>query len=129
LNIALKKFDGESLPFLGHQQFDRIVSSLVFHHITTSTKRTILSQLYRITKPGGELHIADFGKPKNLYTKAAFGLLRRFDGVENTSVNAEGLLPHFIKGGGFKEVQITQSFNTAFGTVDLVAAKKLLATA
>jgi ubiquinone/menaquinone biosynthesis C-methylase UbiE len=123
LSIHLKKFDGESLAFFGHQQFDRIVSSLVFHHIPTTTKRTILSQLYRITKPGGELHIADFGKPKNLYTKAAFGLLRRFDGVENTSVNAEGLLHDFIKGGGFKEVQITQSFNTAFGTVDLIKAK------
>lgn len=123
LSIPLKKYDGESLAFLGHQQFDRIVSSLVFHHIPTTTKRNVLSQLYRITKPGAELHIADFGKPKNLYTKAAFGLLRRFDGVENTSVNVEGLLPHFIKGGGFKEIQVTQSFNTAFGTVELIKAK------
>ena len=64
LSIPLKKFDGESLAFLGHQQFDRIVSSLVFHHILTRTKRNILSQLYRITKPGGELHIADLGGPK-----------------------------------------------------------------
>lgn len=125
LRISLKKYDGESLAFLGHQQFDRIVSSLVFHHLSTSAKRNILSQLYRITKPGGELHIADFGKPKSFYTKAAFGLLRRFDGVENASVNAKGLLPHFIKSGGFKEVQITQSFNTAFGTVDLIKARKL----
>ena len=44
--------------------------------------------------------------------------------MENTSVNAEGLLPHFIKGGGFKEVQITNSFNTAFGMVDLIKAVK-----
>lgn len=124
LNIPVKKYDGESLAFLGHQQFDRIVSSLVFHHIPTATKRTILSQLYSTTKPGGELHIADFGKPKNLYTKAAFGVLRRFDGVENTSVNAQGLLPDFIQDAVFAEVEIMQSFNTAFGTVDLLRAKR-----
>ena len=123
LAIPIKQYDGESLAVFGHQQFDKIVSSLVFHHLPTPKKRTIFRQLYRILKPGGELHIADFGKPKNFYTKAAFGLLRRFDGVENTSVNAEGLLPNFIKGSGFAEVEIRRSFNTAFGTVDLIKAK------
>lgn len=124
LGIALNKFDGESLAFLADQQFDKVVSSLVFHHIPTSTKRNILSQLYRIIKPGGALHIADFGKPGTLYTKVAFGLLRRFDGVENTSVNAEGLLPQYIENGGFQEAAILQSFNTVFGTVDLIRARR-----
>lgn len=122
LNVPIKKYDGQNLSLFGHQQFDIIVSSLVFHHIPTAQKRTVLSHLYRIIKPGGTLHIADFGKPKNLYTKTAFGLFRKFDGVENTSVNAEGLLPDFVKGGGFRDVEILQSFNTAFGTVDLLQA-------
>ncbi|HUC82482.1 MAG TPA: hypothetical protein VMR70_16365, partial [Flavisolibacter sp.] len=34
----------------------------------------------------------------------------------------EGLLPDFVKGGGFRDVEILQSFNTAFGTVDLLQA-------
>lgn len=123
LAISIKKYDGESLSLFAHQQFDKIVSSLVFHHLPTRKKRTIFSQLYRLVKPGGELHIADFGKAKNLYAKMAFGLFRRFDGLENTQVNAEGRLADFVKGGGFAEVEIVQSFNTAFGTVDLLKAK------
>lgn len=123
LSIPIKRYDGENLSLFGHQQFDKVVSSLVFHHLSTSKKRTIFSHLYRIIKPGGELHIADFGKGKNFYTKAAFEFLRRFDGVENTAVNSEGLLPVFIKGCGFNEVEILQSFNTAVGTVDLIKAK------
>lgn len=122
LRIPVKKYDGQNLPFIGYQQFDKIVSSLVFHHIPTPAKRSLLNQLYRLIKPGGELHIADFGKGKNLYTKAAFGIFRRFDGKENTQVNADGLLPEFVKGGGFSDVQILSSFNTAFGTVDLLKA-------
>lgn len=122
LFIELKKYDGENLPFTGYQYFDKIISSLVFHHIPTSVKRKIFGQLYKLIKPGGELHIADFGKANNLYTKIAFGIFRRFDGEENTRVNAKGLLPQFIKGGGFNKVEINKSFGTAFGTVNIIRA-------
>lgn len=122
LAITVKKYNGEDLSVFGVQQFDKIVSSLVFHHLPTAKKRSILSQLYKLVKPGGQLHIADFGKPKNFYTRTAFSLWRKFDGLENTQVNAEGHLPTFIKGGGFSEVNVMQSFNTAFGTVDLIKA-------
>ncbi|MEO5995782.1 MAG: class I SAM-dependent methyltransferase [Chitinophagaceae bacterium] len=39
LLIQLRKYDGENLPFTRHQPFDKIVSSLVFHHLPTVTKR------------------------------------------------------------------------------------------
>ena len=124
LQISVRKYDGEDLSAFGIQQFDKIVSSLVFHHLPTRNKRMVLSQLYKLIKPEGELHIADFGKPKTLYTQSAFGLLRRFDGVENTAVNVNGLLPRFIKDSGFFKAEIVQSFNTAFGTIDLINAFK-----
>lgn len=120
LSIQLKKYDGENLPFIGNQHFDKMVSSLVFHHLPTDTKRKIFSQLYQLIKPGGELHIADFGKAKTVYTKIALEIFRRFDGEENTRINAKGLLPDFIKEGGFTEVEFLKSYNTAFGTVDLL---------
>jgi ubiquinone/menaquinone biosynthesis C-methylase UbiE len=120
LLIQLKKYDGENLPFIGNQHFDKIVSSLVFHHLPTDTKRQVFSQLYKLIKPGGELHIADFGKPKTVYTKIAFEIFRRFDGEENTRVNAKGLLVDFIKAGGFTAVEFLKSYNTVFGTVDLL---------
>ncbi|TKK66285.1 class I SAM-dependent methyltransferase [Ilyomonas limi] len=118
--IELKKYDGEDLPFNACHCFDKIVSSLVFHHISTMRKRIILGQLPKLLKPKGEFHIADFGKASSLYTKLAFAIFRRFDGEENTRVNALGLLPEFIKEGGFQEVKITQSFGTAYGTVYLI---------
>lgn len=122
LNISLSKFDGEDLNFLGNQKFDKILSSLVFHHIPTHVKMKIFYQLFNLLKPGGELHIADFGKAKTLYTKVATALFRRLDGMENTQVNADGLLSAFIRAGGFKKVEHSKYFNTAFGTVDLLKA-------
>ncbi|MEO7659616.1 MAG: class I SAM-dependent methyltransferase, partial [Pyrinomonadaceae bacterium] len=39
--------------------FDRVTSSLFFHHLTRENKLKTLSEAYRVLKPGGEFHIAD----------------------------------------------------------------------
>ena len=126
LDIYLTKYDGEHIPFRDHQQFDMIISSLAFHHIPTATKGPLLKQLYDITKPGGKIVIADFGKPRTIYTKIAFGFFRRLDGKENTQTNRDGLLPEFVKVSRFSEVHITSSFNTAFGTIDIIKGRKVV---
>lgn len=68
------------------------------------------------------MHIADFGKAKN----GAFGLLfhffRVFDGLQDTSLNAEGKLIEMIKAAGFNTVQSVTHFNIAFGMVELTKA-------
>jgi ubiquinone/menaquinone biosynthesis C-methylase UbiE len=96
LNISLLEYDGENLDFPSQQRFDKIVSSFVIHHIPVNAKKKIFAQLCSLLKPGGELHIADFGKGRNIYMKAAFGFFRRFDSEKNTSMNAKGSLPQFI---------------------------------
>ena len=53
-------------------------------------------------------------------------IFRRFDGKENTSVNVKGLLPEFIEDAGFTEVRVSKSYNTAFGTIDLIEANKTI---
>ncbi len=121
--ITLLNYDGKSIPF-GNNYFDKIVSSLVFHHIPTQHKSILLNELLRVVKPEGKLIIADFGKPANWYTKLAFAIFRRFDGEENTRINAKGLLPKIISTAGFINVQQTAYFNTAFGTVVLLKATK-----
>lgn len=121
--IQLQQYDGSHIPF-AENTFDKIISSLVFHHIPTTNKKVVLRELYRILRPGRELHIADFGKAKNLYTKLAFGIFRRMDGEENTRVNSRGLLPDYIQNAGFRNVEETRYFNTLFGTIKLIRAIK-----
>ena len=43
--------------------FDRVLSSFVFHHLTREHKSGALSEILRVLKPGGTLHILDFGRP------------------------------------------------------------------
>ena len=40
--------------------FDRVVSSLLFHHLSLDGKRATLAEARRVLRLGGELHIATF---------------------------------------------------------------------
>ena len=42
--------------------FDRVLSSLFFHHLRPRDKRRTLAEARRVLRPGGELHVADWGR-------------------------------------------------------------------
>ena len=103
---------------------DRIVSSLVFHHLTTSEKRETLRQLVSILAPDGEIHIADFGKPRTWLMRTAFLGVRVLDGFDRTEANALGQLPTLMAEAGLVNVHVSQSFSTLCGSVELFHGSK-----
>ena len=104
--------------------FHRVISSLFFHHLTRETKLKTLSEVKRVLKPHGELHIADWGLPANPLMKFASGFVQMLDGFETTADNFDGLLPELISDAGFEDIEETSSFNTLFGTIRLHKALK-----
>lgn len=104
--------------------FDRVVSSLVFHHLKREDKVRALQEIFRVLRPDGELHVADWGKPQNLLMRAASLPLRMFDGLETTRDNVQGRLPEMFRNAGFEDVQEQYRFMTLFGTLSLYGARK-----
>jgi cyclopropane fatty-acyl-phospholipid synthase-like methyltransferase len=104
--------------------FNRVVSSLFFHHLTQNDKLSALREVYRVLLPAGELHIADWGKPQNALMRAAFLLVQLFDGFETTSDNIEGRLPDLMRTAGFENIEEGSRFMTVFGTLALYHARK-----
>ena len=99
--------------------FDRIASSLVFHHLTTEEKRRTLKRVRELLKSGGEVHIADWGKAQNPAMRVAFLAIQLLDGFSTTTDNVSGLLPTLMTDAGFRAVEETHREMTVFGTLSL----------
>ena len=106
------------------ESFDRVFSSLFFHHLTRENKRKTLGEVKRILKPRGEFHVADFGQPANFLMRFSSEIIKRFDSPETTADSFNGLLPKLIAEAGFEAIEETNHFNSVFGTIRLHKARR-----
>lgn len=104
--------------------FERVLSSLFFHHLQPDEKRTTLREAFRVLASGGQLHVADWGKPPNPVLRAMFYAVQLLDGFANTRDNVQGRLGQFFEEAGFKEVSMPARLNSPLGTIALYRAKK-----
>jgi ubiquinone/menaquinone biosynthesis C-methylase UbiE len=112
-----------TLPF-ADGSFDRLLSTLFFHHLPTAAKPTVLQEVHRVLRPGGELHVMDFASPSGWWRRAVFTVLRVFDGLDNTADNAAGLLPKRMQEAGFEDIQELARVDTLVGTVAHYRARR-----
>jgi ubiquinone/menaquinone biosynthesis C-methylase UbiE len=104
--------------------FDRVLSSLFFHHLTWEHKRRTAQEVFRVLKSGGELHVADWGRATNAAMRVLFLAIQLLDGFANTQDNAAGRLVDLFERAGFTGVAQRRTFSTMFGTMALYGAAK-----
>jgi 2-polyprenyl-3-methyl-5-hydroxy-6-metoxy-1,4-benzoquinol methylase len=115
----------DHLPYAS-DYFDKVASSLFFHHLSWVNKQRTAQEAFRVLKPGAELHIADWGRPANRLMRGLFVFIQLLDGFSNTRDNVAGRLIELLESAGFIEVSQTQAFPTVFGTLAVYRARKPL---
>ena len=115
--IALFQHDAAQPPF-PHGSFDRVVSSLVFHHLPTDSHAPMLAQTLNLLVPGGELHLIDWGPPRGVLPRAASLVERLFDGWNRTADSFTGRVPELLHRAGFVNVERIQRIDTRVGAID-----------
>lgn len=101
--------------------FDRVVSSLMIHHLTPENKVSAFWEVYRVLKPGGEAHILDFGKPHGLVMSLVSTLIAH---LEEAGDNVNGRIPAMLQESGFSEIYIPRRFKTIFGELSYYQTSK-----
>ena len=102
------------------ETFDRVLSSIMIHHLKTPAKWQAAREVYRVLKPGGQLHIIDFGKPVTWYGKMLGPFLHKF---EEANDNIEGKLPEIFGAPGLK-TEVVGNFWTFFGDQAFLRGEK-----
>jgi ubiquinone/menaquinone biosynthesis C-methylase UbiE len=111
------------LPF-GDQSFDRVTSTLMLHHLTHAQKLQTLREAYRVLRPLGELHVADWGRPHNAVMRMLAGALLWSTHGDRVADNLAGRLPELFADVGFADAHETAHFSSLFGTLSLYRARK-----
>ena len=126
-DIAFDLGRSSALPY-ADERFDRVLSSLFFHHLSWGDKLLTVREMHRVLRPGGELHVADWGRAGGLVSRAAFLAVQLLDGFDTTSDNVAGMLPVLFASAGFRQVEEARRIPTALGIVSLYRAVKGSAT-
>lgn len=120
LEIAFDHGMADELPY-PDSCFDRVVSCLMFHHLTRKDKHRAMREVLRVLRPSGWLLLADLGKPHNPLMVPVSLLTRR---MEQAADNIAGLLPQMLVDSGFERVEETKCFAMPCGTLALHSARR-----
>jgi SAM-dependent methyltransferase len=122
-DIRFDRGFADELPYQD-ETFDRVISTLFFHHLDREQKAKVLNESLRVLQPGGELHIADWGRPTGPVMRGMFLVVRLSDGLAVTRDNVSGRLPAIVQDAGFVDVRECGAMNMLFGTLRFIAAVK-----
>lgn len=121
VGLGLHQGFSTHMPFTD-AQFDCVVSSLFFHHLTREAKVATLREVRRVLAPDGSLHVADWGKPSNALMRTLFLTVQLLDGFETTRDSVVGALPELLGAAGYERVENTAKFDSPLGTIRLFRA-------
>lgn len=123
MNVDIEFVEGTAQdPPFPPGAFDAIVSSLLFHHLLPADKDFALRSARGLLRPGGRIHIADWGHPHDPLMWLLSLSVRVLDGAAPTRDSLAGELPTLLGRAGFSDVAETGACRTPVGTLRLLSA-------
>ena len=121
--VAWHEALADALP-LGDATADAALVSLVLHHLADAAKADALAELRRVLRPGGTLHVADWGPPRGPATALGARALQLVDGAAGPQSLLAGRLPAILAEAGFAAVHRNGALPTVFGTLERWSARR-----
>lgn len=120
INVTLDQGMSDQLPY-ADSSFDRVLSSLFLHHLSTEIKGRTLREMFRVLRSEGRCDVVDFGPPRTFYSRL---VARMIVNNEEVAANLQGLLPEMFCQAGFEKVAETKQFMTIAGALSFYQGTK-----
>ena len=108
----------DALPY-ADSSFDRVISSLMFHHLSRTVKEGTLLEVVRVLKPGGELHLLDFTG-----SHGHGRLAQLIHPQQALKDSAEDRVVVLMREAGLREPQVVIRRKTLFGPLAFYRAQR-----
>lgn len=104
--------------------FDKIVCSFALHPLSPGDKLTLLTDMRRVLRHGGTLHLAELDKPEMPQEMTVLQATSYYFGAESAQPHLDGSWIAFIKQAGFVGVRMSKGFSEAGARVALIRARR-----
>jgi ubiquinone/menaquinone biosynthesis C-methylase UbiE len=108
-----------ALPY-SDASFDRVFSSLMFHHLPHEAKLATMREVRRVLEPGGTLHLLDFEHER---PHSHNPLARWLHASERMRDNNRDQILNWMSEAGFVEPRMVASDQPIFGKIAYFAAR------
>jgi ubiquinone/menaquinone biosynthesis C-methylase UbiE len=120
LKITFDKAMSFDMPY-NDGEFDRVLSSIMIHHLSSENKALTLKEALRILKPGGQVHIADFAASQGQTGHLTSHIVGLFTPKGH---QPKDLLTEIMTKAGFTDAKDHGRFFTLFGTIGFFSGVK-----
>jgi ubiquinone/menaquinone biosynthesis C-methylase UbiE len=118
--IRFERAYAQELPF-ADGEFDRVLSSMMLHHLDDDVKAGAVAEIHRVLRPGGTLHIVDIGGPMT----ASDGLMARRMLRSPHIVGSLGdAIPRLLRSAGFESSVVASRRNRFIGRLTFYRATR-----
>jgi ubiquinone/menaquinone biosynthesis C-methylase UbiE len=118
--IRFERGYAQRLPY-GDGEFDRVLSSMMLHHLDSDAKTAAAAEIFRVLRPGGRLHLVDMGGGMSAQDGLSARLVLH---SAHAAGNLGDAIPRLLRTAGFDCTEVATHRNRGVGRLTYYRATR-----
>ncbi len=118
--IRFERGYAQQLPYADNE-FDRVLSSMMLHHLDDDVKADAAAETFRVMRPGGRLHLVDVGGDMTAHDSLAARLMKH---NRHAAANLGASIPRLLRTTGFDCTEVATQRHRIVGRLTYYRAAR-----